>query len=202
MDGHAGHLDPGGQRVADAVGAGKGRQQRRVEVDHPAGERRQHGRARRDACSPPGRPAPASPAARVSARMRSSSARAAASPRGAAGTSSVSIPCSTAQSRAAHARSAKTRAISASSAPRAAAACRARRLLPVPETPTAIRWATPLLLRNDPSEPSRLRIPRPSGVDCHHLADLPALEAVLLQARHGRPRPRRPGRRRPCRARR
>jgi hypothetical protein len=75
----------------------------------------------------------------VSARTRSSSARAASSPRGAAGTSSVSIPCSTAQSSAGQSRSAKTSAISASSAPRSQTACRARRLLPAPETPTAIR---------------------------------------------------------------
>ena len=35
----AGHLHAGGQRVADRVRAGEGRQQRGVGVDHPAAER-------------------------------------------------------------------------------------------------------------------------------------------------------------------
>ena len=42
MDGDARDFDPGGQRVADGVGSGECRQQRRVEVQHPAGKGGEH----------------------------------------------------------------------------------------------------------------------------------------------------------------
>jgi hypothetical protein len=54
------------------------------------------------------------------------------------GQEGVSMPCSAAQSRPGG-RSAKTRTMSAASEPRPAARTRARRLLPAPLTPTAIR---------------------------------------------------------------
>ena len=54
------------------------------------------------------------------------------------------MPCSAAQSSAGQSRSAKTRTIRAPSARAVAGVQSARRLEPVPETPTAIRPLTPL----------------------------------------------------------
>ena len=45
VHGHAGHRHAGGQGVARPVEPGEGRQQRRVHVEDPAAEGRQHGRA-------------------------------------------------------------------------------------------------------------------------------------------------------------
>ena len=87
-------------------------------------------------------------------------ARASASLSLGTGTTRASIPCSTAHSVAAQSRSAKTRAISASRAPRWAAACRTRRLLPKPETPTAILCATPFLAISPNTSPPTHRLPR------------------------------------------
>ena len=46
MDRHAGHFDAGRERVSDAVRAGEGGQQRRVQVDHSTREGGQHRRPR------------------------------------------------------------------------------------------------------------------------------------------------------------
>ena len=45
VDGHPGHRRAGRERVPDRVRAREARQERRVDVQDPAGERRQHGRA-------------------------------------------------------------------------------------------------------------------------------------------------------------
>jgi hypothetical protein len=45
MDRHAGHRDAVGERVADGVRAGEGRQERGVRVDDPAAEGLEHARA-------------------------------------------------------------------------------------------------------------------------------------------------------------
>ena len=100
------------------------------------------------------------------------------------------MPCSTAHAVAAQSRSAKTRAISTSSARRSDASYRARKLLPKPETPTAILCATPLLHRPAGATPLRpilfrcldLRIPRSGWIGRDHEANRPGLEAVLSQA--------------------
>ena len=116
----------------NGVGTRERRQQRRMRVEDPARERLQRRVARPAACSRPGRRHPAAAPARVSASAASSPPS----------TSAVSIPCSAAQSSAGHARSAKTRTIGPPSSPRTAAAWSARRLEPVPDTPTAIRALT------------------------------------------------------------
>ncbi|HET9436275.1 MAG TPA: formyltransferase family protein [Candidatus Limnocylindrales bacterium] len=70
----------------------------------------------------------------------------------------VAIPCSAAQAIASQARSAKTRPISAPSSPRVAAAWRARRFDPAPDTPTAIRP----LMRASPRRTGRRRCGGPA----------------------------------------
>ena len=104
---------------------------------------------RRSACSRRVRRRPARPPARVSATPSS------APP----GMTAVSIPCSAAQSIAGHGRSANTRTIVPPSSPRAAAAWRACRFEPAPETPTAIRNLS-VLTRS--ALPSRHRWYKPS----------------------------------------
>ena len=179
VDGHAGDLDARRERVADGVCAGEGGQQRRVQVDDAAREGRQHRRAedahvagQDDQLRGRGRDGLGEEAVLLGPP--------ASSPRGAAGTSSVSIPCSTAQSRAAHARSAKTRAISASSAaahdapPRAgpAGCCRFPRRRPRSDVPrrsssVSARRALPcdsgLRSRGRPRRTTTRRAARPSS---------------------------------------
>ncbi len=94
-----------------------------------SGRRTRPGRpVRRCACSRPARRRRATTLASVSASVASSPP----------GTRAVSIPCSAAQSSAAHGRSANTSTIDPPSSPRAAAAWSACRFVPAPETPTAI----------------------------------------------------------------
>ncbi len=103
VDGHAGHGDARREGVADGVQARERRQQRGMDVQHAAPERREHRPRRRRGDSRRGRPRPAPTAASVSARTASSPP----------GTRTVSIPCSAAQSSAAQARSANTSTTSA-----------------------------------------------------------------------------------------
>ena len=133
VDRAAGHPDAVGERVADGVRAREGRQQRGMRVQDPA---RRTPRAPR-----PDDPHVAGEDDDVDRRGRGS--RRARDVVGPHGISAVSIPCSAAQTSAGQSRSAKTSRISPPSSPRAAAAARARRLLPAPDTPTASRRARP-----------------------------------------------------------
>ena len=92
-----------------------------------SGRRRPRGRPdRRSACSRRGR----RHRGRRGSRRGSVAARLASSPSTGAGISAVSIPCSTAQSRAGQGRSAKTRTIPPPSSPRTAADARPRPVRP------------------------------------------------------------------------
>ena len=117
-----------------------------------SGERRQGPTVPGSACSRRARRRRAGPPRASSARVSSSLSA----------TRAVSIPCSVAQSSAGHARSAKTKTISPPSSPRAAAAWRARRFEPAPDTPTAIRPAPVTQIpRAGPRHSGRRRRPRP-----------------------------------------
>ena len=117
---------------------GKRRQQRRMGVQDPAGERRERRRARRCACSPRARRRRLEPRQRRGERA-SASARAAGSVAARPGSERGLDPLlrRPGERRARPIR--EDEPTSPPSSPRRAAATSARRLLPAPETPTATR---------------------------------------------------------------
>ena len=153
---------PGGERVAGRVEPRERRQQRRVDVEDPAC------RTRRAPPGPTSRRYPASTTA-SGATARSVSASVASSP---PGTSTVSIPCSAAQSSAGHARSANTRTTSPPSSPR----CGGR--VQRPQVGAGPRDAD-----RDPAAHARAsstyRPPSSAGVD--DLADDPGVDAAAAR---------------------